>query len=130
MIAPQVSFASVTPIVGVIPIPAPQKKVASAAKAAPQNPDSYLGAAAQLGEEPDTPAEEGVKAEQAKAKAAKQSSVERPLADLGGTRLSILHDDDANRFANTDSKVAERQHPTGDDLQSREQAAQVLVESL
>ncbi len=137
MIAPQVSFANVAPIVSVVPLPAPQKEVAPAANAARLNPDSYLGTNVQLEEKPDAPAEE-VKAEQAKAEEATQARVERQLADLGGTRLSILQDDDADRFVyrsvNAESNEVERQYPTDDDLERitrfREQASQVFEESL
>ncbi|MCH8181704.1 MAG: hypothetical protein IID55_00830 [Proteobacteria bacterium] len=137
MIAPQISFASVTPMVSAVPLPAPQKEVAPAANAARSNPDSYLGANVQPNEKPDVPAEE-VKAERAKAEEAKQARVERQLADLGGTRLSILHDDDADRFVyrsvNAESKEVERQYPTDDDLeritQFREQAARAFDEDV
>lgn len=136
MIAPQVSFANVTPIVSAISMPAPQKEVAPAANAARPNPDSYPGANVEPEEKPDASAEE-VKAEQAKAEEAKQARVERQLADLGGTRLSILHDEDADRFVyrsvNAESKEVERQYPTDDDLerisQFREQTTRIFDES-
>ena len=137
MIAPQVSFASVAPIASAVPIPAPQKEVAPAANAARLNSDSYLGANVQPRENPDASADE-VKADQAKAEEARQARVERQLADLGGTRLSILHDADADRFVyrsvNAESKEIERQYPTDDDLeritQFREQAAQAFDEDI
>ncbi len=136
MIAPQVSFANVTPNVSVIPMPAPQKEVAPAANAARPNPDSYPGANVEPEEKPAAAAEE-VKAEQAKAEEAKQARVERQLADLGGTRLSILHDEEADRFVyrsvNAESKEVERQYPTDDDLeritQFREQTTRIFDES-
>ncbi len=129
MIAPQVSFASVAPMVSVVPLPAPQKAVAPAANPARPNQDGDLGANVQLDKGPDASAE-GAKAEQAESREAKQAKSERQLADLGGTRLSILHDDEADRFVyrsvNTESREVERQYPTDDDLerisQFREQA--------
>lgn len=137
MIAPQVSFANVAPMISVVPLPAPQKAVAPAANAARPNRDSDPGANVQLEEKPDAPTEEA-KAEQAKAEEAKQARVERQLADLGGTRLSILHDDDADRFVyrsvNSESRKVERQYPTDDDLERitlfREQAAQAFDDSV
>ncbi len=137
MIAPQVSFASVTPVVSVVPLPTPQKEVAPAANAARLNPDTYGGANVQLEEKPDASAEE-VRTEQAKAEEAKRARVDRQLADLGGTRLSILHDADADRFVyrsvNAESNEVERQYPTDDDLERiarfREQATQVFEENL
>ncbi len=136
MIAPQVSFANVAPMVSVVPMPSPQKEVAPAANAARLNPDSYLGTNVQLEEKPDASAEE-VKAERAEADEVKQARVERQLADLGGTRLSILHDDEADRFVyrsvNAESREVENQYPTDDDLERitlfREQAAQVFDDS-
>lgn len=124
-------------MVSVVPVPAPQKEVAPAANAARLNPDSYLGSNLQLEKKPDAPAEEA-QADRAKSDEAKQARVERQLADLGGTRLSILHDDDADRFVyrslNTESKEIERQYPTDDDLERiaafREQAGRVFDEIL
>ncbi len=133
MIAPQVSFASVAPMVSVLPLPAPQKAVAPAANPARPNQDGDLGANVQLDEGPDASAE-GAKAERPEAK---QARSERQLADLGGTRLSILHDDEADRFVyrsvNTESREVERQYPTDDDLDRitlfREQADRAFDDS-
>ncbi len=136
MIAPQVSFASVAPMVSVVPLPAPQNEVAPAANPARPNQDGDLGANVQLDESSDASAEDA-KAEQAESPEAKQARSERQLADLGGTRLSILHDDEADRFVyrsvNTKSREVERQYPTDDDLerisQFREQADRVFDDS-
>ena len=137
MIAPQVSFANVAPMISVVPLPAPQKEVAPAANAARPNPDSDPGANVQLDEGPDASAEDA-KAQQAESPEAKQARSERQLADLGGTRLSILHDDEADRFVyrsvNAESREVERQYPTDDDLERitlfREQAVRAFDDSV
>ena len=137
MIAPQVSFANVAPMISVVPLPAPQKEVAPAANAARPNPDSDTGANVQLDEGPDASAEDA-KAEQAESPEAKQARSERQLADLGGTRLSILHDDEADRFVyrsvDAESREVERQYPTDDDLERitlfREQAVRAFDDSV
>lgn len=135
MIAPQVSLANVVPLVSVIPPPGPQAPVASAGNTAGLKRDSDLRNNVQQEEKSDASSEE-VKAEQATAEEARQARVARQLADLGGTRLSILHDDEADRFVyqsvNSESREVESQYPTDDDLERitlfREQAAQVFAE--
>lgn len=135
MIAPQVSFANVTQIVSVIPAAAAQREVAPARDAERAKTGSDFATDVQLKKEPDASEKKEAAAEKVEAKEAR---VERQLADLGGTRLAILHDEDAERFVyqtvDAISKEVERQYPTEQDLERisrfHAQAGQVFDESL
>ena len=136
MIVPQVSFASVAPA-SPAPVSASQKYVAPVGAAARVNLDSYPDADRDAAYKPEAAANEE-KNNQPKADEVTQPRVERQLADLGGTRLAILHDEDAERFVyqtvDTESQEVKSQYPTDEELKRiarfHEQASQAKDEIL
>ena len=134
MIAPQVSIANVAPAVTVVPPATPSKEITPAGNTARVRPDtsssSGVGGGAQATGEDD---------EVRQASEAQGPRITgRQLTDLGGERLAILHDDEANRFVyqsiDEESNEVERQYPTEQDLERlasfRELAGQVVDEIL
>ena len=96
MIAPQVSFASVALVHGASTGSSPYKAVTPVANTERPSPDSYLRHSLQSEKHPDRSADEPEDEGGGNERVGVRTGLQ--LADLGGTRLSILHDDDANRF--------------------------------
>ena len=89
MIGLQVSFASAPPTGGSFS----RHEVAPAGEPARLDPDSYLGPNFQRENKPSASSEDASnsKSKRAESEDVTQVRGERPLVDLGGTRLAILH---------------------------------------
>ncbi len=138
MIAPQVSIANVAPAVTVVPPATPSREITPAGNTARVRPDTSSSGGIDGGVDGgvQTTGEDGEARQASEDQGPRITG--RQLTDLGGERLAILHDDEANRFVyqsiNEESNEVERQYPTEQDLDRiasfRELAGQVVDEIL
>ena len=131
MIAPQVSIANVAQTVTVVSSAAPPREVTPAGNSARVRSDNSNSGR--------TSSEAQVSGEDGKAQEPQGAQTAgRQLSDLGGERLAILHNDEADRFVyqsvNEESNEVERQYPSDEDLARiasfRELAGKVVDEIL
>ena len=94
MIGLLISFASVAPSGSSVSRATGSREVTAAGDPARLNPESYLGPNFRRENKLNAPAEDATDAnsKRADSKEVKQVRGERQLADLGGTRLAILHE--------------------------------------